>query len=115
MQQAQGGILLFHVSGPMSFSAAKSMVKRVASVDNYEALVLDLSDVPIIDFTSSIAIEDIILDAQDAGHHIFISGAKDSVSEVLTQQGIMNLLLDGHQYEKRSDALRHASELLKGS
>ncbi|MCK5334512.1 MAG: SulP family inorganic anion transporter [Gammaproteobacteria bacterium] len=115
MQQAQGGILLFHVSGPMSFSAAKSMVKRVASVDNYEALVLDLSDVPIIDFTSSIAIEDIILDAQDAGHHIFISGAKDSVLEVLTQQGIMNLLLDGHQYEKRSDALRHASELLKGS
>lgn len=115
LQQAGGRILLFHVSGPMSFGAAKSMVKRVASVDNYEALVLDLSDVPIIDFTSSIAIEDIILDAQEAGHHIFISGAKANVEEILEKQGILQRLLPGHQYQKRSDALKHASELLKES
>ena len=112
LQKAKGRILLFHVSGPMSFGAAKSMVKRVASVDNYEALVLDLSDVPLIDFTSSVAIEDIILDAQEAGHHIFISGARDAVKETLTQQGILSLLLDGHEYENRLDALHHASNLL---
>lgn len=113
LQQANGRILLFHVSGPMSFGAAKSMVKRVASVDNYEALVLDLSDVPIIDFTSSTAIEDIILDAQDAGHHIFISGAKDNVAEILKKQGILDRLLPEHLYNMRADALRHASELLE--
>jgi len=113
LQQAKGRILLFHVSGPMSFGAAKSMVKRVASVDNYEALVLDLSDVPIIDFTSSIAIEDIILDAQEAGHHIFIAGAKDTVKSILSQQGILNLLLPEHQYESRLEAIKHASELLE--
>jgi len=112
LQQAEGRLLLFHISGPMSFGAAKSMVKRVSSVDNYEALVLDLSDVPLIDFTSSLAIEDIILDAQDAGHHIFISGVKNIVQQVLDKQGILALLLDEHQYENREDALRHASELL---
>jgi len=113
LAQAQGRILLFHVSGPMSFGAAKSMVKRVASVDNYEALVLDLSDVPIIDFTSSIAIEDIILDAQEAGHHIFITGAKDNVKTALSHQGILDHLLPEHQYQSRIEALKHASELLK--
>jgi len=113
LQQAKGRILLFHVSGPMSFGAAKSMVKRVASVDNYEALVLDLSDVSIIDFTSSIAIEDIILDAQEAGHHIFISGAKDNVRTVLSHQGILDLLLPEHQYGSRLEAIKHASELLE--
>jgi len=112
LAQSDGRLLLFHISGPMSFGAAKSMVKRVSSVDNYEALVLDLSDVPLIDFTSSLAIEDIILDAQEAGHHIFISGARNIVEEVLNKQGILSLLLDEHQYENREDALRHASELL---
>lgn len=115
LEQAGGRLLLFHISGPMSFGAAKSMVKRVSSVDNYEALVLDLSDVPLIDFTSSLAIEDIILDAQEAGHHIFISGVRNNVEEVLSKQGILSLLLDEHQYENREDALRHASELLKNS
>lgn len=113
LQQANGRILLFHISGPMSFGAAKSMVKRVSSVDNYEALVLDLSDVYMIDFSSSLAIEDIILDAQEAGHHIFISGVKETVKDVLTQQGVMNLLLSDHQYKSRSDALHHASQLLE--
>ena len=113
LKNAEGKILLFHVSGPMSFGAAKSMVKRVAAVDNYEALVLDLSDVPIIDFTSSVAIEDIILDAQEAGHHIFISGAKNEVKETLLKQGIISLLLEGHEYETRLDAIQHASELLR--
>jgi len=112
LQKTDGRVLLFHVSGPMSFGAAKSMVKRVSAVDNYEALVLDLSDVPLIDFTSSLAIEDIILDAQEAGHHIFISGAKNIVKQVLDKQGILSLLLDEHQYDNREDALRHASELL---
>ena len=112
LQKTDGRLLLFHVSGPMSFGAAKSMVKRVSAVDNYEALVLDLSDVPLIDFTSSLAIEDIILDAQEAGHHIFISGAKNIVKQVLDKQGILSLLLDEHQYDNREDALRHASELL---
>ncbi|MDH5425647.1 MAG: SulP family inorganic anion transporter [Gammaproteobacteria bacterium] len=115
LQQADGRILLFHVSGPMSFGAAKSMVKRVSSVDNYEALVLDLSDVPIIDFTSSLAIEDIILDAQEAGHHIFISGARNMVKDVLTRQGIMAHLLPGHEYSSRLDALKHAHQLLNNT
>lgn len=113
MKQTAGRLLLFHVSGPMSFGAAKSMVKRVSSVDNYEALVLDLSDVPMMDFSSSIAIEDIILDAQEAGHHIFISGARNSVKETLQKQGILDLLLPEHQYEQRLDAIKHASELLQ--
>lgn len=115
LKQAGGRLLLFHVSGPMSFGAAKSMVKRVSSVDNYEALVLDLSDVPLIDFTSSLAIEDIILDAQEAGHHIFISGVRDNVENALDKQGILSLLLEGHQYDNRLDAIKHACELLQQS
>lgn len=112
MQQADGRILLFHVNGPMSFGAAKSMVKRVSSVDNYEALILDLSDVPLIDFSSSLAIEDIILDAQEAGHHIFLSGASDSVKDSLEKQGILDLLMKDHQYENRLNAIKHAHSLL---
>jgi len=113
MKQTAGRLLLFHVSGPMSFGAAKSMVKRVSSVDNYEALILDLSDVPLMDFSSSLAIEDIILDAQEAGHHIFLVGATDNVCDSLKQYGILDLLLEHHQYENRLDAIRHAGELLK--
>lgn len=113
IQQAAGRILLFHVSGPMSFGAAKAMVKRVTSVDNYEALVLDLTDVTLVDFTSSLAIEDIILDAQEAGRHIFLAGARPDVKNMLKNQGILKLMLEGHCYETRVEALKNAAELLQ--
>ena len=44
LKQARGKILLFNLSGPMSFGAAKTISQRMGIVRKYEVLILDLSD-----------------------------------------------------------------------
>lgn len=61
--RAKGDILLFQLSGPMSFGAAKSISQRMAIVKNYQALVLDLSEVPSIGVTAALAIESTVQEA----------------------------------------------------
>lgn len=113
MANASGRILLFHISGPMSFSAAKGMARHHASIQDYDIMLLDMSDVPLIDFTSAKAIEDIIIDTQAAGRHVFLVGARQNVSDMLHKQHMLRHLDPGHMYKERVDALLHASRLLK--
>ncbi len=112
MNQADGKIVLFHMSGPMSFSSAKALVRRHAATVDYDIMLLDLSDVPNIDFTTSRALEDIITDTISAGRHIFLVGACESVCTTLEQQGIVNHFETGCMYQNRLDALLHAKSLL---
>jgi SulP family sulfate permease len=109
---ANGQILLYHLEGPMSFSAAKGMARRLASFDQYRALILDLSHVPQVDFTSSRALDDMIHDAQDRGREAFLVGARPAVKTFLEKQGIIRNLADGHCLESRLEALRLAGEIL---
>ena len=112
MEASNCRILLYHFSGPMSFSSAKGMARRLASFDEYDALILDLSDVPVIDFTTCRALEDIIHDAQDAGRHAFLVGPQAQVSAMLNKLGIIQLLLDGHTCGHRGEAFEKAGEIL---
>lgn len=112
MEQADGQIMLFHMRGAMSFSSAKALVRRHSTIADYQVMLLDLSDVPNIDFTTSRALEDIIVDTIDAGHHIFLVGACNDVCEMLKQQGVLNYIDAGHMYQRRIDALLHAKNLL---
>ena len=96
----------------MSFSSAKALVRRHAATVDYNIMLLDLSDVPNIDFTTSRALEDIITDTISAGRHIFLVGACESVCTTLEQQGITNHFETGNMYQNRLDALLHAQSLL---
>jgi SulP family sulfate permease len=112
VDEAGGKIMLFHLSGPMSFSSAKSMVRRHASVAGYEIMLLDLTEVPVIDFTTSRALEDIIVDTISTGRRIFLVGAQKKVRDVLDKQGISARFKAGKIYDNRLDALLHARTLL---
>jgi SulP family sulfate permease len=112
MDAANGQILLYHLEGAMSFSAAKGIARRLASFDQYGVLVLDLTHVSHVDFTSARALEDMIRSAQDSGRHAYLVGARESVKSFLQQQGVLAQLQEGHLFGRRQDALHHAAELL---
>jgi SulP family sulfate permease len=97
----------------MSFGAAKGMARRLADYDEYDALVIDLADVPQADSTSCRALEDIIREAQDVGRHAFIVGAQRPVADMLYAQGVFQKLAEGHRYGRRIDALQHALRLIQ--
>ncbi len=115
MHEARGQIMVFHLSGPMSFSSAKAMVRHHADTADYSIMLLDLTEVPSLDFTSSRAIEDIIVDTNDSGREIFLVGARKSVCEMLEKQRVTRHFNTGHMYHKRIDALLHAKKLLQES
>lgn len=109
---SNGQILLYHLEGPMSFSAAKGMARRLASFDQYRALILDLSHVPQVDFTSSRALDDMIHDAQDRGREAFLVGARPAVRTFLEKQGVLRNLKDGHCLQERLETLKLAAALI---
>ncbi len=112
MQKANGKIMLFHMSGPMSFSSAKALVRRHSATVGHQIMLLDLSDVPSIDFTTSRALEDIINDTLDAKKQIFLVGACEAVCDMLKKQGVTKYFEAGSMYKSRLNALLHAQSLL---
>ncbi len=115
MQQADGKILLFHLSGPMSFSSAKSLVRYHAGIVDYSIMLLDLTEVPVIDFTVTRALEDIILDTLDEGREILLVGACSKVHNMLKKQRVLKLFDNKNIYKKRIDALKHAQNSLNSA
>jgi SulP family sulfate permease len=115
MESAKGDILLYHLEGPMSFGAAKGMARRLASFDHYRALVLDLTHVPQVDFTSARALDDMIHDAQDNGRHAFLVCKRPALKKFLERQGVIGNLAEGHCFPNRLDALRLAAKKLEKS
>jgi SulP family sulfate permease len=112
LKTAKGRILLYHLTGPLSFGAAKDMAQRLTMINNYEAMILDMSDVPTIDFTTTISIEDMIIDAQATGKHVMISGARPAVKDMLSHRGIFKILGEGNDFSRRLYALRKTASLL---
>lgn len=113
LDDAKGRILLYHVSGPMSFGAAKGMARRLASFDEYDVLIIDLTDVPQIDFTSTRAVDDMLHDAWDSGREAYLVGCTKSVCKMLYKMGVITKLEEHSLKEKRIDALNGALTLIR--
>jgi SulP family sulfate permease len=72
LDKANGKLLFFYLSGPMIFSVSKAIARQHRKISEYKAMVLDLSDVAMIDVTVGLAIENAITDALDADCSVFI-------------------------------------------
>ncbi len=112
LAQHTGRIILIHIDGPMSFGSAKNMVRRLEGVrswGNFQTVVLDLSDVPTVDGTSALAIEDIIRMTTAHKQQVLLVGLRPSVVEVLEGVGVLSLIPPRHRFSRRLDALQHAA------
>lgn len=112
VNQADGKIMLFQLSGPMSFSSAKAMVRRHASIAGYEIMILDLTEVPSVDFTTSRALEDIAVDTIESKRTILLVSASKTVYEMLAKQGVTAKFSKDEIFKQRGDALAYAHHLL---
>ncbi|MGD8570663.1 MAG: SulP family inorganic anion transporter [Gammaproteobacteria bacterium] len=112
LRNAGGRILLYHFGGPLSFGAAKGMVRRLAAFKEYDVLILDLADVPLVDYTSSRALDDMVNDAKGAGRDVLIAGARPAVEKFLDRQGVFAILKRDSIFRERADALSQAARLL---
>ncbi len=108
IEAGHGRIIMFHLSGPISFGAAKGLARRLGAADEYGVLILDLTDVPMIDSSASLAVEDAVRQAHDRGKPVYLVGVGPAIETVLRQLGVIDLIGEDHRYSTRIEALRHA-------
>ncbi|HIK31532.1 MAG TPA: SulP family inorganic anion transporter [Oscillatoriales cyanobacterium M4454_W2019_049] len=113
LDRANGRVLIFYLSGPMIFGVAKAISREHNAIENIDALILDLSDVPMLGVTASLALENAIVEAIDKGRHVFIVGATGSIKRRLEKFGILKRLPPHHLTIDRAEALRQAVALVE--
>jgi SulP family sulfate permease len=106
-----GRVILYHLSGPFSFGAAKGMARRLAASDEFDALVLDLREVTFLDSSASLGLEDAIKLAQGHNKQVFLVGIRPEVAKTLKRLGVLKLLPESHHHVSRLDALEQAAAL----
>ena len=102
-------IMLFRLRGPLSFGAAKGITERMVLVRNYKVLILDITDVPRLGVTATLAIEDMVQEAKVNSRKAFVAGAAGGVRERLERFGVEGVV------ETRIEALKAAALLIDKS
>ncbi len=110
-----GRALILHLSGLISFGAASEMVRRFSTVGSYDVLIVDLLDVPKVDGSAALALEEIIQFATDAGRHVLVIGLNFHVARLLSRMGILDKVKETARFPTRREALEAAVKLTSGS
>jgi SulP family sulfate permease len=108
LERANGRVLLFYLSGPMIFGVAKAISREHNLINDYQALVLDLSEVPILGVTSALALENAIKEALEKDRQVFLVGIGGQTEKRLRKLGILNLIPPQNLLGDRLEALRQA-------
>jgi len=109
LEQGSNQILLFSLSGPMIFGVAKAIAREREAVRNCKALILDLSEVPHLGVTTSLALENAITEAVEQDDRaIYIVGATGQTYKRLTRLGLLDLVPKERFLDDRTMALRRA-------
>lgn len=108
LEEANGKVLLFYLSGPMIFGVAKAISREHNLINDYQALVLDLSEVPILGVTSSLALENAIQEAVEKGRHVFLVGVSGQAENRLRKLGVMDIVSPDNIMSDRITALKEA-------
>ena len=103
----QDDVMILTLRGPLSFGAAKGISSRMGLIKNHKALILDLSEVPRIGVTASLAIERIVHEAESHHQQCLIISGRQSVIDRLNRVGIQ-----GQFIETIEEAARKAVEMI---
>ena len=108
LDKANGKVLFFYLSGPMIFSVSKAISRQHSSISDYEVMILDLTDVPMIDVTVGLALENAINDALDANCKVYLLCPNKQTREQLEKFHVTDLVPDENTFKFRYEALKSA-------
>ena len=98
-----------HLPGSATSGAAKHLATRLAKLHHHEVLILDRTDVPLVDSSASMALEDAIVQGQKGGDPMYLVGIAGRVRVTLDRIGVLALVPAERQFATRVEALRAAA------
>ncbi|EHG1301150.1 SulP family inorganic anion transporter [Vibrio parahaemolyticus] len=108
LDRANGRVLFFYLSGPMIFSVSKAISRQHTSISDYDVMILDLTDVPMLDVTVGLALENAIKDALDTHCEVYLLCPNQRTREQLEKFHVIDLVPDNNMYQFRYEALNAA-------
>jgi SulP family sulfate permease len=108
LEKANGKVLFFYLSGPIIFSVSKAISRQHTSISDYQVMILDLSDVPMIDVTVGLALENAIKDALDAHCEVLLLCPNVETRERLEKLKVLELISSNNHCTSREQALQSA-------
>lgn len=115
LDQANGRVLLFHLSGPMIFGVAKAIAREQSAMKDADVLIVDLSDVPLLGVTASLAVENVVQEAISKERPVFIVCAPGQTQQRLKQLKVLDLVSPERVTDNRLEALQAATALVRGT
>lgn len=108
-----GRLLLYRLNGPISYGAAKGILTRLRESAPHDSLVLDLSDVPYIDVSTALTMEELILESRDNNRDLYLVGVTPVVETVLQRMRVLSHLNEDHLCLNRQQAIHNACRQLQ--
>ncbi|NEP62396.1 MAG: SulP family inorganic anion transporter [Symploca sp. SIO2G7] len=108
LDEGNGRVLLFQLSGPMIFGVAKAISREHNAIGDCNAIVFDLSDVPHLGVTASLALERAIQEAVEKDRHVYIVGAAGQTKRRLASLKVFDSVPENNLYMDRTEALKQA-------
>lgn len=101
-------LMFLHLSGLISFGAANELTRRFANVGDYEVLIVDLLDVPRVDGSAALALEQVIQRAKERDRHVIIVGMTFAVARLMGRLGALEGVRESERFDDRPAAVRAA-------
>lgn len=110
LERSQQQTLLIRLAGPVTFGAANRLYRRLANIAYYKSIVLDFTEVPHIDESGIIALENIIRAAQVNNQRVFVAGMHREIARSIIQFGLSPLFKECPRFNLRLEALDAAAD-----
>jgi len=108
-------IVAYDIEGPLFFGAAKNFVKEIEQQFDYKVIILNMANVPIIDTTGALAIEDIVDRLNRDRKKLIIAGLRKEVRSVLHRLGVTKKIGIGNFAADMKKATEYAVSYATGA
>ena len=108
LDDPSNGIALLCLSGPLIFGAAKAITRQQHEIAGAKSLVVDLTEVPHLGVTTSLAIEGAVRDAVAHGCRVYFAGLQPQPRKRLLNLRLERVVPTDNWIDTRPDALKRA-------
>jgi SulP family sulfate permease len=112
LRDAGGRVIVMDLGGPLIFGTSKTISSQQVDLLPGRALVVDMERVTYLGVSSSLALEELVADADRAGAQVHLVVTSDAIKDRLRSLGLLDKLPEDHVHATRDRAVRAATKRL---
>jgi SulP family sulfate permease len=108
LRDPSNGVVMLCLSGPLIFGAAKAITRQQSILQGTRSLIVDLTQVPHIGVTTSLAVETVVREAVEHGCRVYFAGIHEQPRKRFENLGLDRVIPAENWIDSRSAALKQA-------